>query len=95
MEFLTSGLPVVTTPTSGPSYILSKDKNFGKISSFNVKGFSKEIISYYRRWRSDKTAYFKLMKNIADKARSISNEKYMLDSYLKIIMEIGLKQKNK
>jgi len=95
MEFLTSGIPVVTTPSSGPSYILSKDKNFGKISSFNVKAFSKEIISYYRLWRSDKSAYFELRKNIADKARSTFNEKYMLDSYLKMIMEIGLKQKNK
>jgi len=95
MEFLTSGLPVVTTPASGPSYILSKDKNFGKISSFNVKAFSKEIISYYRLWKSDKTAYFELRKNIADKARSTFNEKFMLDSYLKMIMEIGLKQRNK
>jgi glycosyltransferase involved in cell wall biosynthesis len=95
MEFLTSGIPVVTTPSSGPSYILSKDKNFGKISSFNVKAFSKEIISYYRLWRSDKSAYFVLRKNIADKARSTFKEKYMLDSYLKMIIEIGLKQKNK
>jgi len=95
MEFLTSGLPVVTTPASGPSYTLSKDKNFGKISSFNVKAFSKEIISYYRLWKSDKTAYFELRKNIADKARSTFNEKDMLDSYLKMIMEIGLRQRNK
>ena len=95
MEFLTSGLPVVTTPASGPSYFLSKEKNFGKISSFNVKAFSKEIISYYRLWKSDKTTYFELRKNIADKARSTFNEKDMLDSYLKMIMEIGLKKRNK
>lgn len=88
MEFLTSGIPVVTTPASGPSYIIGKDKIFGKVSSFNVRSFSKEIIQYYELWESDKKAYFAMRKNIADKARSAFNERNMLDSYLKMIVEV-------
>ena len=65
MEFLGSGLPVVTTPSSGPSYIISKDKVFGRVSSFNAKSFSTEILSYYNEWKKDKAAYFEKRKEIA------------------------------
>ena len=91
MEFLTSGIPVVTTPASGPLYIIGKDKIFGKVSSFNVRSFSQEIVSYYKLWKMDKTAYFEMRKNIAGKAKSTFNEKNMLDSYRKMIVEVGSK----
>ena len=89
VEFLTSGLPVVTTPASGPSYIVGKDNIFGKISSFSVNSFSEEIILYHKMWKSDKDAYYKMRKNIAEKARSIFDEKRMPDSYLRMIVEVG------
>lgn len=95
LEFLTSGIPVVTTPAFGPSYIIGKDKIFGNVSSFNVTDFSKDIIFYYELWKSDKNAYFELRKNIANKARSTFNEKNMLDSYLKMIVDIDSKWRSK
>ena len=44
LEFLTSGVPVVTTPASEPTYILSKDQSFGKVVSFSAKSLAKSIV---------------------------------------------------
>ena len=48
LEFLTSGVPVIATPTSGPSYILGKDPSFGKVVSFSAKSLAMSIAGYYK-----------------------------------------------
>ena len=88
MEFLSAGLPVVTTPVSGPMNILKKNKLFGKISSFNAESFSNDIIYYYDKWKRDKLSYFLERKEIANLAKSIFNEGNMLDSYLIMVRQV-------
>ena len=91
-EFLVAGIPVVTTPVSGPEYILSKNVVFGKVSSFNPKLFSEDIIAYYNEWKKDKERYFIKRKEIAIASKNIFQERRMLDGYLDMVLEIGSKE---
>ena len=89
LEFLTSGVPVITTPASGPAYILSKDPSFGKVVSFNAKSLSKAIVSCYQEWERDKEIYFSRRKDLFYKARKMFNSKDMLESYRNMIIQVG------
>ena len=89
MEFLTAGVPVITTPSSGPTYILSKDQSFGKVVSFSAKSLAKSIVSYYQEWEKDKELYFSKRKDLFYKARMRFNPKKMLESYRNLIVQVG------
>ena len=89
LEFLTSGVPVITTPASGPSYILSKDSSFGEVVSFNPKSLVIGILKYYKEWESNKALYFTRRKSLLLKARSKFKSINMLDSYKKLIILIA------
>lgn len=89
LEYITSGLPVVTTPASGPSYIIGKNPNYGKTSSFNFKIFSDDIIKFYQLWLSNKGNYYELRKEIAKQARQMFRQSDMLESYGKMIEEVN------
>lgn len=87
LELLSAGLPVVTTPASGPSYIISKDVIFGNISSFKSNDIVNSIYKYFQIWTANKNEYFKLKEEIAKKYRKSFNNS-MLDSYFKMITSI-------
>lgn len=89
LEFLTSGVPLITTPASGPTYILSKDQSFGKVVSFSAKSLAKSIIGCYQEWQRDKELYFSKRKDLYYKARKMFNSKDMLESYRNMIIQIG------
>ena len=89
LEFLTSGVPVISTPASGPAYILSKDLSFGKVVSFSAKSLAKSIISCYQEWERDKALYFSKRKDLFYKARKMFNSKNMLESYRNLIIQVG------
>lgn len=87
LELLSAGLPLVTTPTSGPSYIISKDVAFGIISSFNPSDISNSIYNYFQIWNTDKNKYFRLRKEITNKYyETFSNN--MLNSYFEMISRV-------
>ncbi len=88
LEFLTSGVPVITTPVSGPSYILAKDPSFGKVVSFSAKSMAKSIVGYYKEWVRNKELYFSQRKDLYYKARKIFNSKNMLESYRNMIVQV-------
>lgn len=91
LEFLTSGVPVVTTPASGPAYILSKDQSFGKVVSFSSKSLAKSIVGCYQEWQRDKELYFSKRKDLYYKARKMFNSKDMLESYRNLIAQVAAK----
>jgi glycosyltransferase involved in cell wall biosynthesis len=91
LEFLTSGVPVIATPASGPSYILRKDPSFGKVVSFSAKSLSMSIINYYNEWVKDKELYFSRRKDLYYKARETFDSKKMLDSYRDMITLVASK----
>ena len=89
LEFLTSGVPVITTPVSGPAYILSKDPSFGKVVSFSAKPLAKFITEYYQEWERDKELYYSQRKDIYYKARKMFHLNNMLESYKNMIIQVG------
>ncbi|MEM0134183.1 MAG: glycosyltransferase family 4 protein [Thermoplasmatales archaeon] len=92
LEFLSSGLPVVTTPASGPAYIASKDMEFGIISSFKEDVILQDIEKYYDMWREDKTGYFNLKKRISSKARDMFKTEHMLELYKEKVINVSRRE---
>ncbi len=90
-EFLLAGIPIVATPSSGPSHILGKNEKYGTVSSFNPKVFSEQILHYYLMWKQDKDSYFKMRQEIAALAKSNFSKEHMLSSYLNLINRINKK----
>ena len=88
LEFLTSGVPVVSTPASGPAYIISKDQSFGKVVSFSAKLLAETIVGYYLEWEKDKELYFSQRKDLYYRARKMFKTKNMLDSYMNMIVQV-------
>ena len=88
-EFLLAGIPIVATPSSGPSYILGKNEKYGTVSSFDPKVFCEQILRYYLMWKQDKESYFKMRQKIAALAKNDFSKEHMLSSYLNMINRIG------
>ena len=91
LEFLTSGVPVIATPASGPSYILDKDPSFGKVVSFSAKSLAMSIAGYYKEWANDKELYFSKRKDLYYSAREIFNSQKMLESYGNMVIQVAAK----
>ena len=88
-EFLLAGIPIVATPSSGPSYILGKNEKYGTVSSFDPKVFCEQILHYYLMWKQDRESYFKMRQEIAALAKNDFSKEHMLSSYLNMINRIG------
>ena len=86
LEGLFSGLPVVCTPASGPTEIVSKHYLFGKISTFSPKDLTRDLYHYFLLWESNKEEYFKMRMNISESAKLIFDEKIMFASYESLIL---------
>lgn len=91
LEFLTSGVPVITTPASGPAYILSKDPSFGEVVSFSAKSLARSVACYYKEWEKDKELYFSKRKSLYYRAREIFDSQKMLQSYGNMIIQVAEK----
>lgn len=87
LEFLTSGVPIVSTPASGPAYILSKDESFGRVVSFSAMSLANSIIFYHQEWEKDRQLYFSKRKELFYKARKMFNSSNMLNSYRDMIVQ--------
>ena len=88
IEGLLYGVPVVTTPVSGPSSIVTRDTLFGRVSTFRPGDLVSAIDSYYSIWEKDRTRYSKLRADISRRAREFYSDKVMGDNYIKMIREI-------
>lgn len=89
MEGLIYGLPIVTTPSSGPSYVVSKNRIFGKISTFRPADIVSDINSYYTMWMNDKSRYYELKSDIARSAKGSFSENSMIMDYLKMVRNVS------
>ncbi|MDG7000661.1 MAG: glycosyltransferase family 4 protein [Nitrososphaerota archaeon] len=81
LEGLASGLPIVTTPVSGPASIISSIPFAGEVSSFSVKKLARAIEAYKSHWFSDKEMYFQEKTMIRNAAEKVFDLKTMMNSY--------------
>jgi len=91
LEYLFSGLKVLSTPVSGPKEIISKNEIFGKILDFNPNKFVNEILKEYNQWKNNKDDFFKIKLKRSELAKEYFNiektfvgYKNMMDKILKI-----------
>lgn len=89
IESLNAGLPIVSTPSSGPIHIISKNEKFGVIAGFSPKKISLEVIRYYNLWNTDKTKYFKNKEIISKTSEKMFNPENMLYKYYKMVLDSG------
>lgn len=95
IEGLFSGLPLVTTPTSGPEHIISKDADFGMVSSFSVNDIASHIMEYFKTWTNDKREYFELRKRIETRSKEIFDVNKMLTNYGKMVLNAIIEPESK
>jgi glycosyltransferase involved in cell wall biosynthesis len=81
VESLASGLPIVSTPSSGPVEIISKEIAFGVYPSFSAKKLSLSIIKFYNNWKIDKEQYFVMKERISERGKELFDIRKMKLSY--------------
>lgn len=86
-EGLLHGIPVVSTPTSGPSFLIGQNKSFGSITEFNPESIAKTILLYFNSWKRDKMLYYDQKLKRAANARTCFSLEDMTNSYELIIHE--------
>lgn len=88
IEGLFSGIPIVSTPVSGPMQIISSDSEFGKLITFSPKDIARILYEYYLIWNSGKKEYFDAKIRRSNKAKKLFDKSLMLESYEKLIQII-------
>lgn len=88
LEYLSLGIPVVTTPASGPVFILSKDKDFGLVASFRSKEIARSIESYYKLWEHNKSEYFEMRRRISEKSQVLCKSDIMFEEYVEFVTKV-------
>lgn len=85
IEGLSSGLPVVTTPSAGPRTIVSKDPSFGRVLPANPRALADATIKYYDEWASHPDEYFRARVLRAKLARQTFPIERMFSQYEALI----------
>ena len=85
VESLMSGVPVVSTPVSGPRGVLSTDSSYGKIVSFNENEIYDTLASFQTEWSQDPVKYLDKRLRIALTAKTTFSSQKMIHDYLTLL----------
>ncbi len=88
LEALYSGLPVVSSPTNGPSEILQRISDSGTISSFSPTDITNTIIKYYNQWNENKEEYYQRKLKRSQFAKEIYSLNHFYDYYLESFKQL-------
>ncbi|MGC9124404.1 MAG: glycosyltransferase family 4 protein [Thermoplasmata archaeon] len=88
LEALFSGLPVISTPVTGPSEIIRSFNDFGKIAGFNSKVIGNIIIEYYNKWKSNTQEYYERKIARSIQAKRMFNANIMIENYVKMVFQV-------
>lgn len=75
IEALFSGLPVISTPTAGPRFLLSTEDDLGKIVSFRPRDLAEAIERMHAEWEGDKAGYAERK----ERRRALATRRYDVD----------------
>lgn len=81
IEGLASGLPVVSSDSSGPKHIIGLDNLFGRTTSLDVPKFISCIFEYFSSWDSDNEKFHVHKQERRLKAEKIFNHAKMIEEY--------------
>jgi len=81
LEGLASGLPILSTPTSGPKHILGYCKAFGNITSWHPAEIAKNILNKYKQWKKSTNEYNQRKIMIRETAKEHFDWKTMAEKY--------------
>ncbi|MCL5252469.1 MAG: glycosyltransferase [Candidatus Thermoplasmatota archaeon] len=85
VEGLCSGLPIVTTPVSGPKDIVGLSPLNGKISTFEPSDMVADVLSYYNKWKSNSDEYYENKIERSKRAREMFTVQKMASEYKSMI----------
>jgi glycosyltransferase involved in cell wall biosynthesis len=89
LEGLGSGVPVFSTPASGPMSVISRQPEFGKVLKPRPFEFLEAILVNYTAWRQDPRRYLDEREIRRKNACSLFCESKMVSSYASMISKIG------
>jgi glycosyltransferase involved in cell wall biosynthesis len=81
LEGLASGLPILSTPTSGPKHILGYCKAFGNTTSWHPAEIAKNILNKYKQWKKSTNEYNQRKIMIRETAKEHFDWKTMAEKY--------------
>lgn len=87
VEALASGVPILSTPVSGPTEIIASDPAFGVLSRPNPGAFVERILEYYHRWQSDPIGYDIAREKRQKAASALFGEEAMVEAYANMISQ--------
>jgi glycosyltransferase involved in cell wall biosynthesis len=85
LQGLASGLPVVSTPASGPVEILSRREAFGVVTPASATVLTSAIRQFYTEWRNDRSQYFDRKLEIRSTFLRTFEVVTMLRSYVEMV----------
>jgi glycosyltransferase involved in cell wall biosynthesis len=88
VEGLASGLPIVSTPTAGSSYLVAQDPGFGSVSSFSPVALSRQLLAHRDAWASDPAAYRAERTARRARARARFDLEAMYPSYARCLRDL-------
>ena len=86
-EGLVCGLSVLSTPCSGPSFMLNLNPEFGKVLQKDSKVFVREILDQYEQWKSDPSSYYQLKQKRSESARKLFDSAEEMELYVEMVRE--------
>ncbi|HLH45469.1 MAG TPA: glycosyltransferase [bacterium] len=88
LEGLASGLPIISTPTSGPKHIIGYSKAFGNLTSWDPAEIAKNILNKYKQWNESINEYNQQKTMIRETAEKHFDWKRMAEKYSTMIKVI-------
>ncbi len=87
-EALACGVPILTTPASGPSGIVRTSRAFGEVCGWRAEQFVEQIQRFYSAWKESRTRYLQDRRERRRLAREYFDVTRMVAGYRRLVDEM-------